>query len=231
MPSIVYYPSYQNLRICFNPEFLTERSAKFDFINQSRFILGGNEDDVDKVAKLYCDRFGNTTPVIKTNYETAEMIKYAANSFLALKISYINEIANLCEKVGADVHQVANGMGKDGRISSKFLHPGPGFGGSCFPKDTRALINIGEKFKTNLSIVKSVVNSNNKRKVLLTKKVETILKGNLKGKIISFLIFVLCLMFGITSATAAVKIAISTKELFFAALSISFAVFIFDYIV
>ena len=115
------------------------------------------------------------------------MIKYASNAFLATKISYINELANLCEKTNVDIKDISFGMGSDERIGERFLRAGPAYGGSCFPKDTRALIDTGNKFKTNLSIVKSVVKSNNNRKLFLTKKIEKILKGKIKNKIITFL--------------------------------------------
>ena len=118
---------------------------------------------------IYRPLYINETPILHTNVQTAEMIKYASNAFLALKISYINEIANLCEEVGADVHQVSKGMGMDGRISPKFLHPGPGYGGSCFPKDTKAIISTADKFKINLSVIKSVIKSNKDRSCKLYK--------------------------------------------------------------
>ena len=133
-------------------------------------------------------------PIIKkssryfsTSRRGAELIKYASNSFLATKISFINELANLCEKTGVDIKDVSLGMGLDQRIGDRFLRAGPAYGGSCFPKDTRALIDIGNKFKTDLSIVKSVVNSNNARKILLLERVKSILNNKLKNKKITFL--------------------------------------------
>ena len=129
-----------------NPEFLREGSAVKDFLWPDRIIIGTTSD---KAYEIMCDIYRplyiNKNPIKHTTVETAEMIKYASNSFLALKISYINEIANLCELVGADIHDVASAMGQDGRISDKFLHPGPGFGGSCFPKDLESLIAISKE--------------------------------------------------------------------------------------
>ena len=126
-----------------NPEFLREGAAVQDFLRPDRVVLGvTSEKALNILQEVYRPLYINETPIIHTNVPTAEMIKYASNAFLALKISYINEIANLCEAVGADVHIVAKAMGTDGRISPKFLHPGPGFGGSCFPKDTKALVYI-----------------------------------------------------------------------------------------
>ena len=137
---------FHNLNIVFNPEFLTERSAKFDFINQSRFILGGDEEHVDKVAKLYCDRFGSTTPVIKTDYETAEMIKYMNNCYFATKVSFMNDMKQIADNSDVDWNVAVEGFVRDGRIGHSHLAvPGPdgkpGFGGSCFPKDVQAMIN------------------------------------------------------------------------------------------
>ena len=171
-----------------NPEFLREGEAIRDFIFPDRVIIGTDSKKANNILKsLYLPIIKKTNRYINTSRRGAELIKYASNAFLATKITFINELANLSEKTGVDIKDISLGMGSDQRIGDRFLRAGPAYGGSCFPKDTRALINIGEKFKTDLSIVKSVVNSNNKRKILLTKKVETILKGNLKGKIVSFL--------------------------------------------
>ena len=139
------------------------------------------------LRSLYLPIIKKTSRYFNTSRKGAELIKYASNAFLATKISFINEIANLCEKAEVDVKDVSQGMGSDERIGDRFLRAGPAYGGSCFPKDTRALIDTGNKFKTNLSIVKSVVNSNENRKNLLIKRVEKILSGNLKNKIITFL--------------------------------------------
>ncbi|MCK5739256.1 UDP-glucose/GDP-mannose dehydrogenase family protein, partial [bacterium] len=126
-----------------NPEFLREGSAIEDFMRPDRVVIGSDSNEALAIMKeLYSPLYLIETPIVVGNLESAELIKYAANAFLAVKISYINEIANVCERVGADVHAVAKGMGLDKRIGSKFLHPGPGFGGSCFPKDTRALVQI-----------------------------------------------------------------------------------------
>ena len=171
-----------------NPEFLREGEAIRDFIFPDRVIIGTDSKKANNILKsLYLPIIKKTNRYFNTSRRGAELIKYASNAFLATKITFINELANLSEKTGVDIKDISLGMGSDQRIGDRFLRAGPAYGGSCFPKDTRALINIGAKFKTDLSIVKSVVNSNNKRKILLTKKVETILKGNLKGKIVSFL--------------------------------------------
>ena len=171
-----------------NPEFLREGEAIRDFIFPDRVIIGTDSKKANNILKsLYLPIIKKTNRYFNTSRRSAELIKYASNAFLATKITFINELANLSEKTGVDIKDISLGMGSDQRIGDRFLRAGPAYGGSCFPKDTRALINIGTKFKTDLSIVKSVVISNNKRKTLLTKKVETILNGKLKGKIISFL--------------------------------------------
>ena len=171
-----------------NPEFLREGEAIRDFIYPDRVIIGTDSKKVNRILKsLYLPIIKNTSRYFSTSRRGAEMIKYASNAFLATKISYINELANLCEKTSVDIKDVSFGMGLDQRIGERFLRAGPAFGGSCFPKDTRALIDIGNKFKTNLSIIKSVINSNNKRKILLTKRIENILNYKLKNKIITFL--------------------------------------------
>jgi len=138
---------FRNLNIVFNPEFLTERSAKLDFINQARFILGGRKKDVNKIEKLYRWRFGETTPIIKTNYETAELIKYMNNCFFATKVSFLNEMYKVADACGADWDMAIEGFVRDGRIGHTHLSvPGPdgkfGFGGSCFPKDVQAMIHF-----------------------------------------------------------------------------------------
>ena len=171
-----------------NPEFLREGEAIRDFIFPDRVIIGTDSKKANNILKsLYLPIIKKTNRYFNTSRRGAELIKYASNAFLATKITFINELANLSEKTDVDIKDIALGMGSDQRIGDRFLRAGPAYGGSCFPKDTRALINIGAKFKTDLSIVKSVVNSNNKRKTLLTKKVENILNGNLKDKIVSFL--------------------------------------------
>ena len=149
---------FRNLNIVFNPEFLTERSAKLDFINQSRFILGGLKKNVNKVEKLYVDRFGATTPVIKTNYETAEMIKYMNNCYFATKVSFMNEMYQIADACGVDWDMAVEGFVRDGRIGHSHMSvPGPdgkfGFGGSCFPKDIQAMINFAESLGVNSSVL------------------------------------------------------------------------------
>ncbi|MDA9697155.1 UDP-glucose/GDP-mannose dehydrogenase family protein [Candidatus Pelagibacter sp.] len=171
-----------------NPEFLREGEAIRDFIYPDRVIVGTDSIKANKVLKsLYMPIIKKTSRYFNTSRRGAELIKYASNSFLATKISFINEIANLCEQTGVDVKDVSLGMGSDQRIGDRFLRAGPAYGGSCFPKDTRALIDIGKKFRTNMSIVKSVVNSNNLRNPLLIAKVKSILNHKLKNKKITFL--------------------------------------------
>jgi len=150
---------FRNLNIVFNPEFLTERSAKLDFINQSRFILGGLKKNVNKVERLYKWRFGETTPVIKTNYETAEMIKYMNNCFFATKVSFLNEMYQIADACGVDWDMAVEGFIRDGRVGHSHMNvPGPdgkfGFGGSCFPKDIQAMIH----FANSLGVEPSVLN-------------------------------------------------------------------------
>ena len=171
-----------------NPEFLREGEAIRDFIYPDRVIIGTDSKKANKILKsLYLPIIKKKSRYFNTSRRGAELIKYASNAFLATKISFINEIANLCEKANVDIKDVAAGMGSDQRIGDRFLRAGPAYGGSCFPKDTRALIDTGNKFKTDLSIVKSVVNSNENRKTLLIKRVDKILGENFKNKIITFL--------------------------------------------
>ena len=171
-----------------NPEFLREGEAIRDFKYPERIVIGTNNKKVIKtLADLYAPIVKKRSIYFTTSRRGAELIKYASNAFLATKISYINEIANLCEKTNINAEDVSIGMGLDKRIGSRFLRVGPAYGGSCFPKDTRALINIGEKFKVNLSIVKSVVKSNDNRRSLLTKRIYEIMSNKLKNKIITFL--------------------------------------------
>ena len=170
-----------------NPEFLREGTAVYDFMHPDRVVLGLESDRArELIRSLYRVLYLNETPFIETGLESAEMIKYAANAFLAVKITYINEIANLCEKVGADVKAVAIGMGKDGRIGSKFLHPGPGYGGSCFPKDTKALADIAAKVGSPVSIVEATIKANEHQKLRMVDKIETVL-GGVQGKRIAVL--------------------------------------------
>ena len=171
-----------------NPEFLREGEAIRDFIYPDRVIIGTNSKKANKIMHaLYMPIVKKNSRYFNTSRRGAELIKYASNAFLATKITYINELANLCEKTGVDIKDISIGMGSDQRIGDRFLRAGPAYGGSCFPKDTRALISTAKQFKTDLSIVKSVVKSNDNRKRLLTKKLEIILNKRLKNKIITFL--------------------------------------------
>ncbi|MDR2027926.1 MAG: UDP-glucose/GDP-mannose dehydrogenase family protein [Treponema sp.] len=173
-----------------NPEFLREGSAVQDFTHPDRVVIGTESEGARKIMKdIYRSLYLNETPYIETNLESAEMIKYASNAFLAVKITFINEVANLCEKVGADVQAVANAMGRDGRIGSKFLHPGPGYGGSCFPKDTQAMARIGREQGDPLSLVEAAIEANERQKSRMVRKIETGLggPGSLRGKTIAIL--------------------------------------------
>jgi len=171
-----------------NPEFLREGEAIRDFIYPDRVVIGTDSNKANKILKsLYLPIIKKSSRYFKTSRRGAEMLKYASNAFLATKISYINELANLCEKTGVNVQDISIGMGLDQRIGDRFLRAGPAYGGSCFPKDTRALIDVADKYKTDLSIIKSVIKSNNKRKITLTKRIDKILKNRLKNKSITFL--------------------------------------------
>ncbi len=171
-----------------NPEFLREGEAIRDFMFPDRVIVGTNSNKANNVLKnLYSPIIKKKGRYFNTSRRAAEVIKYAANAFLATKITFINEIANLCEKLNVDVTDVSLGIGTDERIGARFLRAGPGYGGSCFPKDTRALISTSKKFKTNLSIVKSTINSNENRHKYLLNKIKEILNNNLKSKKITFL--------------------------------------------
>lgn len=155
-----------------NPEFLREGRAVGDFLNPDRIVLGVDDERAEKkLRKLYHVFDRSKKPVIVTTPETAEMIKYASNAFLATKITFINEIANLCDKVGANAIEVASAMGADGRISPKFLHPGPGYGGSCFPKDTKALASTGRKAGAAMTVVESVIEANARQKEIAANKI------------------------------------------------------------
>ena len=171
-----------------NPEFLREGSAIEDFMRPDRVVCGVTDKKAKETLKeLYRPLNLREAPVLFTDIESAEIIKYASNAFLALKVSFINEIANLCEKTGGNVQMVAKGMGLDNRIGPKFLHPGPGFGGSCFPKDTRALYASFKKNKIKNTLVKSVINFNEDRKISIVNKIKNLLKPNIKNKVIAFL--------------------------------------------
>jgi len=173
---------------CSNPEFLREGAAVRDFLHPDRVVLGSTSGKAFEYLKdVYRPLYINETPMVHTTVETAEMIKYAANAFLAIKISYINEVANLCDEIGADVHVVAKTLGTDGRISPKFLHPGPGFGGSCFPKDTKALVEIAKNYKIDMAVVTAAIEANNFQRKRMLNKLNELLDNNLKGKVIAIL--------------------------------------------
>jgi len=170
-----------------NPEFLREGAAIHDFTHPDRVVLGADSEKAVKIMEeVYRVLYINETPFLVTNIETAELIKYTSNAFLAAKISFINELSVLCEKVGANIQHVARGMGMDGRIGSKFLHAGPGYGGSCFPKDTKALARIGKDNGCILSIVDAVIKSNEAQKLRMVNKIENAMK-NVKDKTIAVL--------------------------------------------
>ncbi len=171
-----------------NPEFLREGAAINDFKRPDRVVVGTEDEAAAEVMReLYRPLFLNETPIIVTKRRTSELIKYAANAFLAVKITFINEIADLCEKVGANVQEVSRGIGLDNRIGSKFLHAGPGYGGSCFPKDTLALSKIGHDADTPLKIVDSVIEVNTARKKRMADKIIGFLGGDVQGKTIALL--------------------------------------------
>jgi UDPglucose 6-dehydrogenase len=171
-----------------NPEFLREGAAIRDFKHPDRIVIGTDDPRARKViAEVYRPLHLNAPPILYTDRRTAELTKYAANSFLATKVAFINEIADLAEKVGANIQEVARGIGLDNRIGSKFLHAGPGFGGSCFPKDTMALIKTGQDNETPLRIIETVVAVNDQRKRAMARKVANAIGGNLRGKSIAVL--------------------------------------------
>jgi len=171
-----------------NPEFLREGSAIGDFMRPDRVVIGTASERAKNVMRdLYRPLYLIETPIVFTSRQSSELIKYAANTFLAAKISFINEIADLCEKVDADVHDVAKGIGLDGRIGKKFLHAGPGYGGSCFPKDTRALVSTARDAGSPLTIIETVVEVNESRKKKMAARVANAIGGDLKGKRIAVL--------------------------------------------
>lgn len=171
-----------------NPEFLREGSAINDFMRPDRVVIGARTDRAKEVMKaLYRPLYLIETPIVFTTVETSELIKYAANTFLAAKITFINEIADLCEKLGTDVHDVAKGIGLDGRIGKKFLHAGPGYGGSCFPKDTLALVRTAQEAGSPLRIIETVVDINDKRKRAMADKVVAACGGSVRGKKLAIL--------------------------------------------
>lgn len=170
-----------------NPEFLREGTAIYDFTHPDKVVVGTDSEKAKEIMKsVYRVLYLNETPFMYTGIETAEMIKYANNAFLALKISFINEIANLCEKVNANVQDVAKAIGKDGRIGPKFLHPGPGFGGSCFPKDIKALAQIGREYGSPLKLIETTIEVNHLQMLKMVEKIETAM-GSVQGKTFAIL--------------------------------------------
>ncbi len=171
-----------------NPEFLREGSAVFDFFNPDRIVIGSDTTQSKEIMQnLYAPLIENKVPFLATDIVTAEAIKYASNGFLAVKISYINELANLCEKVGANCEDLSRGMGLDKRIGHQFLKPGPGFGGSCFPKDTHALLKSAEEVGVNLSVVRAAIDTNELQKLRVVERICSILSGDVNNKTISIL--------------------------------------------
>ena len=180
--------SKKNFSVVSNPEFLREGEAIRDFVYPDRIVIGTNHARTNRILKnLYSPLISKGAKYVNTTRRASELIKYASNSFLATKITFINEIANLCEKINVNVEDISIGMGLDKRIGGRFLRAGPAYGGSCFPKDTKAIVNTADKFKINLSLIKSVIKSNQKRSLLLLNKINEILKGRIKNKNICFL--------------------------------------------
>lgn len=176
-----------NFGIVSNPEFLREGAAINDFMRPDRVVVGSSDDEAVAIMRdLYRPLYLIEVPFVVTSLEAAELTKYAANAFLATKISFINEIANLCESIGCDVHDVARAIGMDRRIGNKFLHPGPGFGGSCFPKDTQALASVARQFGRDAMIVDAVIEVNRRQRLAMIPKIEKLL-GELKGKTVAIL--------------------------------------------
>lgn len=180
-------PEGTEFGVASNPEFLREGAAIEDFMRPDRVVIGSNQERAIEVMKeLYRPLYLIETPIVVTSLEAAELTKYAANAFLATKITFINEIANLCDAIGCDVHDVARGMGMDNRIGRKFLHPGPGYGGSCFPKDTRALTTVADDFGVETRIVDAVIDANERQRDAMLAKIEKLV-GDLGGKQIAVL--------------------------------------------
>jgi UDPglucose 6-dehydrogenase len=176
--------------VCSNPEFLREGSAIQDFTHPDRVLVGIDDNNPrarEVMERVYEPLRLRNAPIMFCSRESAELAKYAANSFLALKISFINEVADLCESVGADVQEVATAIGSDGRIGSKFLHPGPGYGGSCFPKDVSALIRTAREARTPLTIIEQVEKVNTERKIAMAQRIERAMGGSVRGKTIAVL--------------------------------------------
>ena len=180
--------SKKKFSVVSNPEFLREGEAIRDFVYPDRVVIGTNDKKAGRILKnLYSPLISKGASYLQTSRRAAELIKYASNAFLATKITFINEIANLCEKTNINVEDISIGMGLDKRIGSRFLRAGPAYGGSCFPKDTKAIITTADKFKTNLSVIKSVIKSNENRSKILLGRINRILKRKIKNKIITFL--------------------------------------------
>ena len=176
-----------NFGIVSNPEFLREGAAISDFMRPDRVVIGSRDEEAIAIMRdLYRPLYLIEAPFVVTSLEAAELTKYAANAFLATKISFINEIANLCDSIGCDVHDVARAIGMDRRIGSKFLHPGPGFGGSCFPKDTQALASVARQFNRESLIVDAVIEVNRQQRLAMVPKIEKLV-GDLKGKTVAVL--------------------------------------------
>ncbi len=185
---ILHEEGVRDVSVASNPEFLREGAAIADFKHPDRIVVGAEDDRAQEVLKeIYRPLFLNRAPILFTGRRTAELTKYAANAFLAVKISFINEIANLCEAVDADVQDVARGIGLDNRIGPKFLHAGPGYGGSCFPKDTLALLQTADKFGVDQRIVRTTVEVNDDRKAGMVERVSRALGGDLKDKRVAVL--------------------------------------------
>lgn len=185
-------PINPDIAVASNPEFLREGAAIGDFMRPDRVVIGTEDNALgtralETLRRLYRPLYLIETPIVATSLETAEIIKYAANSFLAMKISFINEVANLCEAAGADVHDVARGIGLDGRIGRKFLHPGPGYGGSCFPKDTLAFARTAQDLGTPLRLIETTIAVNESRKEEMAHRVIAAFGGDVKGKRIAVL--------------------------------------------
>ena len=180
--------SKKKFSVISNPEFLREGEAIRDFVYPDRVVIGTNDKKAGRILKnLYSPLISKGASYLQTSRRAAELIKYASNAFLATKITFINEIANLCEKTNINVEDISIGMGLDKRIGSRFLRAGPAYGGSCFPKDTKAIITTADKFKTNLSVIKSVIKSNENRSKILLDRINKILNRKIKNKIITFL--------------------------------------------
>ena len=171
-----------------NPEFLREGSAIGDFMRPDRVVIGADDEEATAILEsLYRPLYLIEAPVMLTNVASAELTKYAANAFLAMKVSFINEIANLCEEVGADVHDIARGIGLDRRIGTKFLHPGPGYGGSCFPKDTRSIASFARELGNSLEIVEATIRVNDRQRERMLEKIDAVLEGGVSGRTVAVL--------------------------------------------